>query len=109
MYKGLDSTLAKITPKYAPKTVQFKKLKGAPYDRVTLNDKGNFYSSIRAVSYIERKKLTVEAFDVKVKKIYKKYGKQVVGFNPNYDKKYWKIETCNRLRFTGFKTLKGLT
>jgi hypothetical protein len=43
MYEGVLSNNEPIEPPYAQSTIQRKKQKGQPYDRVTLKDTGNFY------------------------------------------------------------------
>lgn len=48
LFKGIDSTgrtLESIGGGYAPLTIEIKKSKGQPYDRVTLKDTGEFYES----------------------------------------------------------------
>lgn len=46
MLSGIDSNGEFITPEYTERTVEIKKAKGQPYDRVTLRDEGDFHRSM---------------------------------------------------------------
>lgn len=45
--KAVDGKPAPILPLYSKRTIQRKKKKGQPYDRVTLRDTGRFHKSLR--------------------------------------------------------------
>lgn len=45
--KAIDGKPAPILPMYSRRTIQRKKKKGQPYDRVTLRDTGRFHKSLR--------------------------------------------------------------
>jgi hypothetical protein len=46
MFSGINASGNAITPDYAKSTINYKKRKGQPFDRVTLKDSGDFYDSI---------------------------------------------------------------
>lgn len=46
--QGIDGEGNKIEPPYTEFTIGKKKFEHKPYDRVTLNDKGNFWKGIKA-------------------------------------------------------------
>lgn len=46
MFSGTNSAGGVISPSYRQSTINYKKRKGQPFDRVTLKDSGNFYDSI---------------------------------------------------------------
>lgn len=79
--KGLDSDNVKITPKYTPFTVKIKREKGQPTTHVTLKDTGEFLDSLFVV-YGE-KYFALGADDPKVKKLERKYGKEIFGLIEN--------------------------
>lgn len=62
---------------YSPVTIEIKRIKGQPYDRVTLRDEGDFHSSF----YIEadNQKFEIKASDDKTDFLIKKYGRQILG------------------------------
>ena len=54
LFQGIDSTgrdLDSIGGSYSPLTIEIKKEKGQPYDRVTLKDTGEFYESFKVNPY----------------------------------------------------------
>lgn len=70
---------------YTPLTIQIKKDKGQPYDRVTLRDEGDFERSF----YIEffSDGFRIYAFDSKVDELTDKYGSEILGLNEeNFEK-----------------------
>lgn len=79
LLKGQDSTGRPITPGYRPLTVQIKRLKGQPTDRVTLKDEGDFHQSFRVVYGSNYFALT--ATDPKTQKLERKYGKEIFGLD----------------------------
>lgn len=61
---------------YTPKTIEIKKIKGQPTDRVTLRDTGDFHASFRLI--VERDKFTITADDFKTEGLIRKY-RQILG------------------------------
>ena len=50
MYQGKNSKGIDIKPAYADSTIKIKRKKSQPTNRVTLNDKGEFYNSIEVIA-----------------------------------------------------------
>lgn len=70
---------------YHPMTIEIKKQKGQPYDRVTLHDEGDFSGSF----FIETQNelFEIKAADFKTHDLIKKYGRQILGLtNENISK-----------------------
>ena len=65
------------TKPYKPYTIHVKKIKGQPYDRVTLQDEGDFYDSF----YVEfgAEEMTIRAGDLKTEELTLKYGSEILG------------------------------
>jgi hypothetical protein len=76
---GLDADNRDITPEYAPLTVEIKKEKGQPSDRVTLRDEGNFYASI--VARVRAQEVEMEGTDPKTQELQQKYGNNIIGLS----------------------------
>lgn len=74
---GVSNDNQKITPKYTPFTVKIKKAKGQPTTHVTLHDTGEFLDSLFVV-YGDHY-FAIGADDPKVKKLERKYGKDIFG------------------------------
>lgn len=62
---------------YSPLTIEIKKEKGQPYNRVTLRDEGDFEQSF----YVEadRQQFTIKAADWKTEDLIQRYGRQILG------------------------------
>lgn len=75
--KGERRTGEKITPEYAPATVQIKKKKGQPTNRVTLRDTFAFQSSIWVQYYVDS--FEIKADDWKTEQLVQKYGEEILG------------------------------
>ncbi|SNC62276.1 hypothetical protein SAMN06265337_0638 [Hymenobacter gelipurpurascens] len=75
--QGKDSTGKDITPEYADLTRTLKEIKGQPTDRVTLRDKGDFYTSI--VANLGGKQFEMVATDPKSDELQEKYGEEILG------------------------------
>lgn len=75
--EGKDRNGNAIQPSYAPATVQRKKRKGQPTNRVTLRDSGDFHLSL----YIEYTAdgFEIKADDFKTPFLTKRYGSEVLG------------------------------
>ena len=59
-------------------TVEIKKGKGQPYDRVTLKDEGDFYRNF--VLEADKFPVTTMSTDLKTGKLAEKYGSEIFGF-----------------------------
>ena len=79
MMAGQDSDGGRITPEYTPFTVEIKKAKGQPSDRVTLRDEGSFQQKM----FMNADKFPVifDSSDSKTDAIVDKYGKNVFGLD----------------------------
>ena len=62
---------------YSPLTIEIKKEKGQPYNRVTLRDEGVFEQSF----YVEAdtQQFTIKAADWKTEDLIQRYGRQILG------------------------------
>lgn len=62
---------------YSPLTIEIKKEKGQPYNRVTLRDEGEFEHSF----YVEAdtQQFTIKAADWKTEDLIQRYGRQILG------------------------------
>lgn len=87
LQQGKDSKGKNIKPKYTPRTVEYKKLKGDPYDRVTLKDEGDFYRGF----YLEHNNsfpLYILSTDLKTGKLAEKYGSDIFGLDKQNKKEF---------------------
>ena len=66
---------------YSPVTIDIKKSKGQPYNRVTLRDEGDFESSFFIEADAEKFKIC--ANDWKTEELTNKYGNQILGLTYN--------------------------
>jgi len=74
---------------YSPYTIEIKKLKGQPYNRVTLHDEGDFEESF--FLEVGNEKFEVKAADFKTLDLIKKYGRQILGLTEeNISELIWK-------------------
>lgn len=75
--EGIDRNGNAIQPPYAPATIQYKRRKGQPTNRVTLRDKGDFHLSL----YIEYDTdgFEIKDDDFKTPFLTRKYGVAVLG------------------------------
>lgn len=62
---------------YSPITIDIKKLKGQPTNRVTLRDEGDFHRSFYVVA--TDTSFEVKAKDAKAEHLLSKYGQQILG------------------------------
>lgn len=72
----LGVSIADYQP-YSELTIEIKKQKGQPYNRVTLRDEGDFEGSF----YIDadREKFQIKASDWKTEELTMRYGEQILG------------------------------
>lgn len=73
---SLGVSIASYAP-YKPITIEIKKLKGQPTNRVTLRDEGDFESSFYLV--ISDKQFEIKASDWKTEELVEKYGSSILG------------------------------
>ena len=64
---------------YSPVTVEEKRLRGQPYNRVTLRDTGDFESSFY-IRYMDDG-FEITASDWKTDDLVRKYGREIFGLN----------------------------
>jgi hypothetical protein len=62
---------------YSPYTIEIKKMKGQPTDRVTLRDTGDFHESFYIT--VGNDRFEIKASDWKTEKLMKKYGRGILG------------------------------
>ena len=62
---------------YSPVTIEIKRLKGQPTNRVTLRDEGDFERSF--FLEVGDKQFEIKASDFKTEDLVKKYGEQILG------------------------------
>jgi len=74
---GIRSDSSPIEPPYTPLTVAIKKVKGQPFDRVTLRDEGDFYQGIKIEVFQNEFRLI--GTDNKTFKLESKYGEAILG------------------------------
>jgi hypothetical protein len=77
--KGQDSEGAAIEPPYRAFTIQIKRMKGQPTDRVTLKDTGDFHRSF--FIHWAALEFRIMARDAKVGKLTRKYGQEIFGLD----------------------------
>lgn len=77
LFKGKRADDTDIAPPYTSRTIQIKKAKSQPTDRVTLKNTGAFYSSIRA--NVQANSVKINATDNKMEKLQTKYKKEIIG------------------------------
>lgn len=89
MNKGLRSDGSEILPSYTALTIEIKKEKGQPTDRVTLQDTGDFYRGVYVD--VEGDKITSFSSDEKAAKLNKKYSKakgNIFGLSNPFKREY---------------------
>lgn len=86
MFTGVESTGDEINPAYAFSTVQIKRQKGQPSDRVTLRDTGDFYRGV--YSRVEGDEVVISSTDSKTGKLVEKYGPDIFGLNSTFKREY---------------------
>ena len=74
---GQDRSGYAITPEYAESTIRYKRRKGQPTDRVTLQDTGQYHDTFK-IRY-EAEGFELYANDWKAGFLDKKYGKEIYG------------------------------
>lgn len=75
---------------YSPVTIQIKRLKGQPTNRVTLRDEGDFEESF--FLQIENDHFEIKASDFKTEHLIRKYGRQILGLtDENIKKLIWEF------------------
>lgn len=103
--KGITATgisIADYAP-YSPVTVEYKKQKGQPYDRVTLRDTGDFHSSFYL--QIDNEKFTFDAEDWKTRDLLRWYGDDIMGLTDQNKQRLQEEIILPELMETAVKTL----
>lgn len=77
--KGQRADGSTIGPSYSPTTIQYKKGKNQPSDRVTLFDEGNFYRGFFADT--DKFPIEIDSKDFKTPLLDEKYGPSLFGLN----------------------------
>lgn len=73
---------------YSPVTIEIKKAKGQPTNRVTLRDEGDFESSF--FLEVGQNQFEIKASDWKTEELIKKYGRQILGLtDENIERLIW--------------------
>lgn len=80
LYQGIDADGQEVGPPYRAFTIAMKRIKGQPYDRVTLRDEGDFHASFFIRYGIDQ--FTLDASDWKRQKLDRKYGSEIFGLTP---------------------------
>lgn len=80
LYQGIDADGKEVAPPYRAFTIAMKRIKGQPYDRVTLRDEGDFHTSF-FIRY-GADQFTLDAADWKRQKLDRKYGSEIFGLTP---------------------------
>lgn len=88
--RGINRLGVKISDyaPYAPLTIEIKKAKGQPTNRVTLRDEGDFESSFYLK--VGDTQFEIRASDPKTEELIKKYGRQILGLtDENLEELIW--------------------
>jgi hypothetical protein len=70
LFSGIDAN-NKSLGEYAPSTIEYKKAKGHPYDRITLKDEGDYYTGKKLV---KGNGYTIISSDYKNAKLVEQFG-----------------------------------
>lgn len=84
LFQGLDAegkSLKEIGGGYAPLTIELKRLKGQPTDRVTLYDTGEFYNSFRVFAGKTHLDITADTLKEGDVDLQDRYGRNLLGLN----------------------------
>jgi hypothetical protein len=79
--KGQDSEgtlLSAIGGSYSPVTIEIKRAKGQPFDRVTLKDTGDFYKSFRVIPFKGGFEITADPIKDNTN-LFKEWGEDIIG------------------------------
>lgn len=82
MDEGFRADDTTIEPEYTANTVEIKKSKGQPYNRVTLQDTGDFKMNIKVKA--GNSKAEILSSDSKSDDLQEKYGKAIFGLNDEH-------------------------
>jgi hypothetical protein len=81
LFEGKDAENKSISPPYSPLTIQIKRFKNQPTDRVTLKDEGEFYQKFTLLA--ERFPVMFDSNSFKTPKLTEKYGSEIFGLIEN--------------------------
>jgi hypothetical protein len=79
MMEGETADGRPIEPEYTPFTVEIKKEKNQPYDRVTLRDEGDFHQAMFMST--DKWPVVFSSKDPKTGPLVRKYGEEIFGHN----------------------------
>lgn len=79
LFSGLSADGRTIQPPYAESTIEAKRKKGQPTDRVTLKDTGAFYAGI--IIDVRENTFVIDSADEKSGKLQDRYGEKIFGLN----------------------------
>lgn len=77
LFSGENADGSDIEPEYTSLTKRIKRVKGQPFDRVTLRDTGSFYGKMKVKTAGEI--LEIDSTDPKRNKLVQKYGEEIFG------------------------------
>lgn len=82
----LGESIASYAP-YKPVTIQIKRLKGQPTNRVTLRDEGDFHAAFEVIAD-NNISFFMDSTDPKTNALIKKYGEQIFGLTDENIKEF---------------------
>ena len=80
LFNGKDSNGDEMSPSYADSTIERKRRKGSPYDRVTLKDEGDYHESLEID--FGPSSFLMGSQDTKAIYLERRYGVHVYGLTP---------------------------
>jgi len=81
LFEGKDCNNQVIQPPYSIMTIEIKKYKGQPYDRVTLRNEGEFYQKFTLLA--EKFPVMFDSMSFKTPDLTEKYGTEIFGLTEN--------------------------
>lgn len=95
--KGIDSEGVSLGT-YSPFTVEQKKKKGEPTDRITLKDTGDFYKSFRVS--VNRVSITIDADPIKDdNNLFDDFGEEILGLTDESKKKLEEMAVIEYIKY----------
>lgn len=76
---GEDSKGKKLEPPYSERTIEYKKAKNQPFDRVTTRDEGEFHQKFYLIT--EKFPILFDSHSLKTPKLTNQYGPDLFGTN----------------------------
>lgn len=78
LYSGIDSSGQSLGD-YAPRTIEYKKKKGQPYDSITLKDEGDYYKGKSIINL--NNEWSIKSSDWKQEKLENDFGMGINGLD----------------------------